>query len=73
MKTRESQGSFIAVIWMLMVKVQELCTAGVPIHPRADLAAGLLLGPVVSRSLQRRRAEEARFSNRVFRYSSSSP
>ena len=71
MKTRESQGSFITVIWALIGKVKEVCAAGVPIHPRADLVAGLVLRPVVVRSMQRRLAEEAQLSNRVFRYSSS--
>src|SRR5271157_4917148 len=71
MKTRESQGSFIDVIRTLMAKVQQLSAANVSIPPRADLVAGFLLLPIASRSVQRRRAEETRLSNLVFRYSSS--
>jgi len=73
MKTREPQGSFIILIWTLMTKVQQVCTAGVPIHPRADSVADLLLRPLVSRVALRRRAEEGRFSNLVVRYSSYHP
>ena len=71
MKTRDTQGSFINLIWTLIAKVKEVTNASsVPIHPRADVARDLLLQPVVFRSLQRRQAEEARLSPRVFRFSS---
>ena len=71
MKTRDTQGSFITVLWALIGKVKEVAETGVPIRRRADLVADLLLLPVVARSTQRRLAEEARLSNRVSRYSSS--
>jgi len=71
MKTRDTQGSFITVIWTLIGKVKELAATGVPIPPRADLVADLLLFPVVARTTQRRLAEEARLNGLVFRYSNS--
>jgi len=73
MSTRDTQGSFIRIIWALIVKVKELTATSVPIHPRADVVADLLLLPVVTRGTQRRQAEEARLSHMVFRYSSSNP
>ena len=74
MKTRDTQGSFITLIWTLLAKVKDVINANcVPIHPRADVVADLFLRPVVCRSIQRRQAEEARLSNFVFRYSSSPP
>ena len=74
MKTRDTQGSFITVIWTLIAMVRE-CTSrtGAPNHPRAEMVADLLLLPVVSRTMQRRLAEEARLTHLVFRYSSSPP
>ena len=73
MSTRDTQGSFIRIIWALIGKVKELATNGVPIPPRDDVAADLLLLPVVTRGRQRRQAEEAHLSHMVFRYSSSNP
>jgi hypothetical protein len=71
MKTRDKQGSFILLIRTLIAKVKELTEAPtVLLHPRDDLVADLFLRPVVCRSMQRRRADEARLSNLVFRYSS---
>lgn len=72
MKTRDTQGSFITVIWELIAKVKEVVAGSFPIHPRADVVAGLLLLPVISRMTQRRLAEEARLGDMVFRYNSSS-
>ena len=72
MKTKYTQGSFITLIWTLEAKVKDVTTAsGVPIHPRADMVAHLLLQPVVFRTMQRRLAEEARLCARVFRFSNS--
>jgi hypothetical protein len=71
MKTRDTQGSFITIIWTLIGKVKELAATGVPIPPRAELVADLLLFPVVTRTMQRRQAEETRLGGLVFRYSSS--
>lgn len=72
MKTRDTQGSFIILIWTLIVKVKEIANAPIaPVHPRADMLADLLLRPIVCRSMQRRQAEEDRLSHQVFRYSSS--
>ena len=74
MKTRDTQGSFITLIWTLMAKVKEITNGnGVITYPRADMVADLLLLPVVSRTMQRQLVEEARVSNLVFRYSSSPP
>ena len=74
MKTRDTQGAFISLIWTLIAKVKEVTNASsIPIHPHAHMAADLILLPVVSRCTQRRQAEEARLSERVFRYSSSHP
>lgn len=74
MKTQEKQGSFIVLIWTLIAKVKQVTNARcVPIYPRADMVASLLLGPVIFRCMQRRQAEEARLSQRVFRYSSARP
>ncbi len=71
MKTRDTQGSFIALIWTLIAKVKEVTNAvGIPIHPPAHMAADLLLLPVVSRSTQRRLAEDAGLNHRVYRFSS---
>lgn len=71
MKTRDSQGAFISLIWTLIAKVKEVTNAAsVPIYPHADMAADLLLLPVVSRSTQRRMAEDACFNHRVYRFSS---
>lgn len=72
MKTRDTQGSFIILIWTLIAKVQRLTAAPcVPIYPRADVVTGLLLCPLIGRCMLRRRAEEGRLSQQVFRYSSS--
>ncbi len=72
MKTQDTQGSFITLIWTLIAKVKDVTSAtSVPIHPRADMATDLLLQPVVFRGMQRRLAEEASLSPRVFRFSSS--
>ena len=73
MKTRETQGSFITIIWTLITKIKEVVAGSVLIHPRADVVADLFLLPVISRMTQRRLAEEARLSDIVFRYSSSHP
>jgi hypothetical protein len=74
MKTRDTQGSFILVIWTLIAKVKDVTNAAiVPIHPHADMVAGLFLRPVICRSLLRRQAEEHRLNQRVFRYCSSQP
>lgn len=74
MKTRDTQGSFIILIWTLIAKVKEVISVGsVSIHPRADVVAGLFLLPVVTRSIQRRQAEEAGIRDRVFRFSSDGP
>jgi hypothetical protein len=72
MKTRNTQGSFISLIWTLIVTVKRItATPCVLIYPHSDVVASLLLRPVISRCVQRRQAEEARLSQRVFRYSSS--
>ena len=72
MKTENTQGSFMLLIWTLIAQVKDLTNAPmVPILPRADVAADLLLLPVVSRGMQRRQAEEARLADRVYRFSSS--
>jgi hypothetical protein len=74
MKTRDTQGSFIILIWALIAKVEQLTNVpGVSTYPRAELVADLLLRPLVCRSMQRQQAEEARLSQRVFRYSGSHP
>jgi len=70
MKTRQTHGAFIALIWALMRKVEEVTTGSVCTHPRPDMAADLLLQPVVSRGLQRRLAEDAGLTHRVYRFSS---
>ena len=71
MKTRDTQGAFISLIWTLIAKVKQITTASsVPIHPHADMAADLLLQPVVSRSTQRRLAEDVSLSYQVYRFSS---
>ena len=71
-KTRNTQGSFIILIWTLIAKVKQIANAPVvPTYPRADIMPSLLLCPVICRCTQRRQAEEARLSQRVFRYSSS--
>ena len=71
MKPRDTKGAFISLIWTLIAKVKEVTNAsGVPIHPHADVAADLLLLPVVSRSTQRRLAEDASLNLRVYRFSS---
>lgn len=72
MKTRDTQGSFVGLIWTLIVTVKRLTAAPrVLIYPHVDMAAGFLLCPVICRCMQRQQAEEARLSQRVFRYSSS--
>ena len=71
MKTREMQGSFIALISTPTVK--EVAAESVPIHPRANFMAELLLQSVVSRTTQRRLAEDASLSDRVYRFSSANP
>ncbi len=74
MKTRDTHGAFIILIWTLIAKVQRFTEAScVPIYPRADMVTGLLLCPVIGRCMLRRQAEEARLSQQVFRYSSSQP
>ena len=74
MNTRDTQGSFIILIWMLIAQVKEITKAPIAsFHPRAEVLADLLLRPVIYRSVQRQQAEEARLSQRVFRYSSSHP
>ena len=70
MKRQDGQGSFIALIWTLMATVKQITSRSALIHPRADAVADLLLWPVLSRSMQRRQAEEARLNPRVFRFSS---
>ncbi len=71
MKTRDTQGAFITLIWTLIAKVKEVTqTERLPIHPRAELVAELLLQSVVSRSTQRRLAEDASLNHRVYRFSS---
>ena len=71
MNRQDAQGSFIVLVWTLIGKVKEFIQAPiVPIHPRAEVVADLLLLPIVSRSMQRRQAEEARLSDRVYRFSS---
>ncbi len=76
MNTQDLQGSFITLIWTLIAMVKDITNVditkadGVPVHPRADMVADLLLQPVVSRSIQRRLIEEARLSPRVYRFSS---
>ncbi len=71
MNTRDTQGSFIILIWTLIARVKELTRAPiVPIHPRADLVADLFLRPMVCRSMQRRRAEDASLNHRGYRFSS---
>jgi len=70
MKTRDTQGAFITLIWTLIAKVKEITNAErLPIHPRADLVAALLLQSVVSRSTQRRLVEDASLNHRVYRFS----
>lgn len=72
MNKRDAQGSFIVLIWTLIGKVKELANGPIVLfHPRADVVADLLLRPVVSRSMQRRQAEEASLNHRVYRFSSS--
>jgi hypothetical protein len=74
MKSQDKQESLIIVIWALIAKVKQLTNAsGVTIYPPAEMVADLLLRPIVCRSIQRRQAEEASVSQRVFRYSSSHP
>ena len=68
MNTRDMQGSFIALISTPTVK--EVAAESVPIHPRANFVAELLLQSVVSRTTQRRLAEDASFDHRVYRFSS---
>jgi hypothetical protein len=73
MKARSTQGSFIILIWTLIATVKRITAAPcVFVYPRADKVASLLLHPVLCRCMQRRQADEARLSQRVFRYSSSS-
>ena len=70
MKTRETQGSFIALIWTLIAKVKDVTNASnVLIHPQADIVADLILQPTVFRSMQRRLAEDASLNHRVYRFS----
>jgi hypothetical protein len=69
MNPRDAQGSFIALIWTLIAKVKEV-TGSVCIHPRPGVVADLVLLPVVTRSVQRRQAEEANLSHRAYRFSS---
>jgi hypothetical protein len=71
MKTRNGQGTFILLIWTLIAKVKQLARAPIVLlHPGADLVVDLLLWPLLLRSVQRRQAEEARLSSRVYRFSS---
>jgi hypothetical protein len=71
MRTHDTQGSFIALISTPTAAVEETGTAeSVSIHPRADFVAALLLEAVVFRSMQRRLAEEARLTPKVYRFSS---
>ena len=71
MKTRDTQGSFILLIWTLILRVKELTRAPIVLlYPRANVVADLFLRPVICRSMQRRQAEEAQLSLRVYRFSS---
>lgn len=71
MNTRNAQGSFIVLIWTLIVKVKELTNTPIVLFPtRAGMAADFLLLPVVSRSTQRRLTEDASLNERVYRFSS---
>ncbi len=46
MKTRDTQGSFIILIWALIAKVEQLTNVpGVSTYPRAELVADLLTAP----------------------------
>lgn len=74
METHDTQGLFMIIIWTLIARVKELTESPiVPIHPRADLVTDLFLRPVISRSIRRQEAEDARLRNRIFRYSSPHP
>ena len=76
MNTQDLQGSFITLIWTLIAMVKDITNVditkadSVPVHPRADMVANLLLQPMVSRSMHRELVEEARLSPRVYRFSS---
>ncbi len=71
MNTQDMQGSFITLIWTLIGKVKDVTNAeSVPVPPRADMVADLLLQPMVSRSMHRELVEEALLRPRVFRFSS---
>jgi len=71
MKTRDAQGSFITVTWTLIAKVKELADAPIVlVPPRADMADGSLLQPMISCSMHRELVKEARLDPRVLRSSS---
>jgi len=71
MNKRNAQGSFIVLIWTLIGKVKELAYAPIVlIPPRAAIMTDLLLRPVITRSKQRRLAEDASSDHRVYRFSS---
>jgi hypothetical protein len=71
MNTHHMQGSFITLIWTLIAKLKEVTTANsVSIPPRAGMVADLLLRPIMSRTMQRRLAEDASLNHRVYRFSS---
>jgi hypothetical protein len=83
MRTQDTQGSFITLIRTFLAKAKEVSdvapaastadTGSVPVHPRADVVANLLLLRVLSGKLQERLADQDRLGDRVFRYSSSDP
>lgn len=71
MSTRDAQGAFIALISKAPAEVEEIDAAeSLPIHPRAEFLAALLLDSIISRSMQRQQAEEARLCPKVYRFSS---
>ncbi len=86
MKTEETQGSFITLIRMLVTKAEQARkleadtdtvpvseTDSVPVYPRAAVVAKLLVLRALSKKIQDRLAEEDRYCERVFRYSTPNP
>jgi hypothetical protein len=69
MKTQIAQGSFISL--MLTLAQQIRYATSVPHHSRAEALACLPLTHLLARSLGRRKEEQLRPNQLIFRYSSS--
>lgn len=80
MKMRDTQRALITFLRTLVTKVNNVATVpaiamdatsdAVSVYPRAGMAADLFLLRALSKTIQSRLAEEARVTERTFRFSS---